>query len=509
MKSRAIEFLLAAAVVAALVACKTPDAARTSPAQEGLEGEAAPGDLEGLADRLRADLEKSGYEVAKGGTKLFTIDDCKYAVESVGNCYGNNPVAPYVFATLPLWPDEFADEAMEGAFGPTEDDTSATFRLDEREAIVVLAQLPPPGAYFGIQTYLYGREGAIDESDPLYEKVPAELRHLLFATTPNPKRALVFASMGNSNNAALVERETGSAFGQQRYFVITPDAAMDRAVREALGRAGVGDPSHVFTEPIPAELARLGLGPEADDFMTILRYAEPKDRKAGDAWRKELPLVVLRAREKDRSRQAEPYPTPAYDERSAQSELELADELEGLVEAVKQKWAQPDAAVKEFFSAYSEIDLVGQHCVGRPMNCLGDTQDTDTYRISPTHSIDGGEVIAVVGALATATGNATYTNLAVNRFEVLSGVANVSDPDLAGTAASFGVQNSDKFYVYFFSRDCTGIENCRELPTDLVPEGETIKIIQRNYIHPGTVRGADPEQLLEPWSIVLDGKAPR
>jgi hypothetical protein len=55
------------------------------------------------------------------------------------------------------------------------------------------------------------------------------------------------------------------------------------------------------------------------------------------------------------------------------------------------------------------IDEIGQHCLARPMNCLGDTQD-DSFRSAPTLSLDGGEVFAVVGTRAIATDNATYVS---------------------------------------------------------------------------------------------------
>jgi hypothetical protein len=40
-----------------------------------------------------------------------------------------------------------------------------------------------------------------------------------------------------------------------------------------------------------------------------------------------------------------------------------------------------------------------------------------------------------------------------------------------------------------------------------VPRGEAIKIIQRNYVVPGSARGADPTKVLNPVAIVLNGPA--
>jgi hypothetical protein len=141
------------------------------------------------------------------------------------------------------------------------------------------------------------------------------------------------------------------------------------------------------------------------------------------------------------------------------------------------------------------------------MDCLGDSQDAD-YQISASGQIDGGQVIAVVGTLSTETGNATYTSLSVNWFPELVGVANIDDTDLKGSAAGFASalqHNSDLFYVYYVARDCTGLAHCREISTKLVPTGGTIKLIQRNYVNPGSSSGPDPNKILNPVAIVLNG----
>ena len=192
----------------------------------------------------------------------------------------------------------------------------------------------------------------------------------------------------------------------------------------------------------------------------------------------------------------------------------LAGDLQALVNAVRAHWNQPTAPTGPFFSAFTFLDLVGQHCLGHPnpnrgpMDCLGDTQDAD-YQISPSLRIDDGQVIAVLGTLATRTGNATYVSLAVNRFPLLVGVANLSDTDLDGTAASFATSlqhDAGLFYVQYLARDCTGLHPCLELPRKVVPLGETIKLLQRNYVTPGSARGPAPAMLLNPVVVVLDGR---
>ena len=466
-----------------------------------------PGSVQQKVQNLRADLEAKGYEVAQGNWNLFTIDDCKYAIQSLGNCLGNNPAAPYIIPTVPLWPDEFVDEHMRNVFGPTADNTWWTYRLDQREALVVVGLLPPPGRYFGMQTYVFSREGTINTSDEIYQSVTDEfMKSILFMYSPNPARPLVFSSVGDSNNNVVIERQSGAAFDQERSFIITPDAVMEQQLSDALLRAGVPDRNQIFTEPVSSDLARLGLGSGADDFMILMRYALPNDEVAGEQWRQQLPLVVLRVRDKSATRATQPYPIPVRETRTAYSELGLKGDVDSLVASVKQHWGQASAPASQLESLLLSVDLLGEHCLKRPMNCLGDTADAD-YQASPTVNIDSGEVLAVVGTLGTVTGNATYTSLSVNWIPALVGVLNISDKDLAGTASIFSatVANTDKLYLHYFARDCTNLPNCVQITEKMVPRGDGVKIMQRNYVVPGTTRGPDPNLVVNPQVIVFDG----
>ncbi|MGZ3808452.1 MAG: hypothetical protein ACXVCE_10225 [Bacteriovorax sp.] len=473
------------------------------------DANALPLSLSTKVQSFKANLEASGYEVLRGNWNLFTIDDCKYAVAKMGNCFGNNPASPYVIPTVPLWPDEFVDHYMKDAIGPTQGNTWWTHRFDEREAVVVLGLLPPPGGYFGIQSYVFTRQGTINTNDEIYKSLTDEfMKSILFMPSPNPSRIMVFSSLGDSNNNVTIQRQSGASWEQERYFIITPDAVMERKVTEALLKAGVNDRKQIFTEPVSKDLAHLGLGSSADDFMTIIRYSMPYDEVMGERWRRSLPIAVFRVREKNSTRPVEPYPAPVREARTARPELELQGDLDNLVKAVKQQWGQADVPDSRSQSLLLWVDLVGDHCLKRPMNCLGDNSDAD-YQVSKTVSVDEGNVIAAVGVLGTATGNANYVSLSVNWLPPLVGVINRSNDDLAGSAGAFSstVANTDKLYVQYFARNCTGIPNCTTVSEAAVPRGDWIKIIQRNYVVPGTTRGADPTQLVNPTIIVFKPKS--
>lgn len=524
MRSRLIGAVSAMLLTGAVAACaddSTLTSTRTTTgAIAASVGQAThlPASIQQKVEALRTDLEARGYQVAQGYWTLWGADECRYPLHSVGYCYGNNPTAPYIMMMVPRWKDEFVDQALHHALIQGQRGMAAIHRLDPREALVVIADMPPEARYFGMGSNVFTREGTLNTSDPILPRVSGDplLQNILFGASPEPSRRMMISSVGNSINNVVIQRQSGSVWGQQRYFVITPDAAMSDAMTAALLRAGVPTSDYVFTEPVSPWLVRVGLGRSADDLITYIRYAMPTDEAAADQWREQLPLTVLRVRDMDTSHPTSPFPVPAYTPRSWNfDETVLSSDLEALAAAVRAHWSQPDAETVSLLSMYRVFDLVGQHCLGYPdptrgpMDCLGDTQDAD-YQFSPSMHIDDGEVIAVVGTLATETGNATYASLSVNWFPMLVGVQNISDPALAGTAAPFAAalqHDSRYFYVHYVARDCAGLEHCTEVPRNLVPTGEIIKVIQRNYVNPGSTVGPEPTKMLNPLYIVLDGSS--
>lgn len=523
--------LLAGAGLLALGGCTEPptdpagsDAARLSAAARGpvdpmSKVNPLPEELEATVGRFRADVEASGYEALRGYWTLWDADDCEYPLQVMGFCYGNNPSAPYAMAVLPQWKDEHVDRSFHHILMAAQRGMSPIYRIGGREALVVVAKLPPPGRYFGLGSNVFTREVEFNPNDPIYPKVEDDplLQEILFAATPDPARRMLIASIGNSNNMVVVDEQSGSSFDQERAFIITPDAAMAEEMTAALVRAGIPTADHVFVEEVSPELVRVGWGPGADDLVTYMRYSMPHDSAQGAAWRETLPLTILRVRDPEGGAALEPYSIPDYHTKVANFDevSALSSDVVALVDAVRTSHGQPDADTLPFFSASRYLDLVGQHCLGHPdpnrgpMNCLGDSQDAD-YQISSSYLIDDGQVIAVVGTLGTRTGNATYVSLAVNWFPALVGVLNVSDPALDGSAAPFAAaltHDPSLFYVHYVARDCTGFDPCIEVPTKAVPVGGMIKMIQRNYVNPGSKSGPDPTKLVNPVGIVLERDA--
>jgi hypothetical protein len=509
---------------------------RAVPASGGsvLPQSKVPGCVESKARRLMHELKKDGYEVSRGYFRLYTLDDCPYSWATMGTCYGNNAAAPYVSPVVPHWPGEFVDPATELAFGPTAEGYHHSFRLDPREAIVILAQMPPPAAYFGLQSYLFTREGTFNTDSLAYQFVAAYLPNLLttfFSTVPqNPERIQPFASLSNSINNVVIEDQSGAAFDQVRFFIITPDQFMDAAVRQAFAETAVDD-EEIFTEAIPSYVST-GLGESSDEFISIIRYSMPEDGgdpgTASDTWRERLPLVVLRVRDTQPDRAPEPYAEPVLETRTAVDELGLAADQLRLVSEVAERWGQPcqlpdcsDRAQSFLDLQRSPLSLVGPMCTEIGMNCLGDTQDT-TYQFVGQFPLDEGQVYAVISTLGTRTGNAVYVALGVNRFPTKKGVANLSDAELEDTADEYAayVSDPDLFYLYYFARDCTGLEeltgeNCLSITYDMVPicpepwdpACDRTVFSERDYVRPGTQRG--PDSLLEVRPVVLKLQRPQ
>ena len=494
-----------------------------------------PPSLEQKVQDLGNWLEADGYEVARGYWTLWSAEDCKLPLKSVGFCYGNNPTAPYVVAVLPPWKDEFVDRSLHHALLQGKKGMTPIYRLGEREALVVMAELPPPARYLGLVTNVFTREAELNTGDDVYkilsaDPITADLLRIIFGISPNPDRVMMIASIGDTINNVVIEEQSKENWGEQRFFVITPDEDMADAVTTALASMEGVDSSHVFTEPVAPDLVRLGYGPEADDFITYLRYSMPNDIALGEKWREQLPLTVLRVRDLEDGPAIEPFDIPEYETKTANTDepAELGDELESLVTAVKEYWGQTSADNSaEFKSLTLWVDIGGQHSLGHdgapptddidlprgPMNCLGDNQDDEPQISAGTYYLDDDQVIAVVGTLGTKTGNATYTSLSVNWVPQLVGVLNRDDTVLEESAKKFkdAISLSDpelykKFYVYYFARDCSGLYPwCQEIPITQVPRGDTIKILQRNYVTPGSRRGPDPHRVLNPVSIEFDG----
>lgn len=487
-------------------------------------------EVDDFARRFQAELEKQDLEVNEGYFKLWGVEECPESLPIIGGCAFNNPTAPYVFPVVPYWPEEYVDPGTAGAFGETKPGSGTTFRLDSNEAIVIFGYLPPKAAYLGMQAYLFTRKGEYQTDNETYAFHSAfGTKDLLFHQMPlNPERIGSFNSLSDSTNNVVIERQSGSSWNQFRYLIVTPDRQMETQVREILGKLSVAD-KDIFTQPIPSNML-LGPDKDADEFVMPIRYSMPADGgapgTASDTWRHDPTLALLRIRETGPDRPAERYPAWEEDSpetRTAVPEAYLQADLTALVSKIAETWGQPcgsedcsDRARPSIDGQSEPFNGLGPKCSKIGMDCLGDSQDA-SYKFMFGGTFDNGEVYAVVGTLGTATGNATYVSLALSNTRLLLGAKNVNHDMLVGSATPEfypGVDNLDRLYVYYFTRDCEGLEElthgfCMSVEDTefVIPRGVTATVLEREYLKVGTQRGPDSALTLPSVLLMLQRPA--
>ena len=509
------------------------------------------------------ELRARGMEVTVGYPRLFTPEDCASSYEVFKNCFGNNPASPYVMPVVKSWPDEYVDPAMANGFGKTRPGFSATYRLDPREAIIVFGRMPPPARYLGLQTWMFGTKWAglarpwNLEACEYYALAAREMTQYFFTTFPPHAqlphcltlpdvegRVLNFSSINNNINNVVMRKQSGDPWGEIRYFVITPDGRTDRTIRDALQALNVEE-EVIFTEEIPESfgdtdkdykypqdfnVGPLGLGQDAVDFTTAIRYAMPDDQQAADVWLKSLPLTVLRVRRPSWGPGPEPYGHREAADRPTENELTLREDLKALIGAVESRarsygWMlDGEEEDREMIDILNRLGQFGPACHGIGMNCLADGQDASYFFAQP-RSLDEGRIYAAVGALATETGNAIYVGLSVNDASLLKGALNVDDTKLKGSANSYHREGANpatlhKFFVHFFARDCDAIVDltgghCTTVTPDMIPLADDAEapgdkrlhgmfsMAVRAYMKLGSERGPDPAGQLPPHALTF------
>lgn len=483
--------------------------------------------LDETAAHIKNSLKLLDLEVQEGYFQLWGADECLPTYMLMGTCYFNNPAAPYILPVLPYWSDEFVDPATAGVFGETRGGFGTTYRFDRHEAIIIFGFMPPEAHYFGLQSYTFSHKGKHETDNETYAFLSSlGAQDVFFHKIPlNPKRIGYINSLSNSINNVVIERQSGAIWEQFRYFIITPDGHLDSEIRQVLVALGV-DAAEIFTEGIPRNV-RLGLNKNADDFVTPLRYSMPLDGGGvgtdSNEWRHNPTLRVLRVRVKSPGYQKQRFPAwePSSPEvRTGVSEAYLSEDLTLLVHAVAEAWGQgcSDSACTGRYRTFIDVqsapfNLLGPKCAQIGMDCAGDTQDA-SYGFCPGITFDDGEVWAAIGTLGTETGNATYVGLGVNNFRLRLGAKNIDYTKLEGSALNYGngsIGNLDKFFVYYFARDCSGLESlthgyCAEVEDSslVLPKGDRGALTERDYLVPGTARGPDSTMLLPSRALKLE-----
>lgn len=477
-----------------------------------------------LSDPLRAKLSSQGYSSLVGSYAVIGIDECERFVPVFGSCYGNNPASPYLIPTAPYWSDEFVDPFY-GQVPTVDNENFGTRRQRADEALVVLGRTGPTAAYTGIQSYLFTRQG--QPGGTFFARLigalaPESLTKFLFEVSPNPDRFTAFASLGDSVNNAVIAKSVGqtSGFDQEIAFVSTADRDLADQIRLDLISLGLPK-NRIFVEQIPNNV-KLGYQASADDLVTLIRYALPKDAVKGEAYRHSNPFSVLKVRKTTPKLLTRRFGDPVMTAKQGNDESQLETSLNDLTSYARSVFQVAADAEQIALFPTNLIKLSGPDCIKNQINCLGDSQDTDSYRAIPAVELGLRDVMIVTGVNHNETGNATYVSLAVSKSEILQGIASVSQTgagagfvagELKGSVDDFLAQtnlpksdgliaNKGKLYIHLFARDCTGLPSCTTISVDDLPLDQRVGLVQRAYLRPGNTVGADPEVMLSPNVVI-------
>lgn len=512
---------------AALAACNDGSGDSSSGSSGGDSGgdDSGSGSSDTTWNSWVSSLSDDGYTVTAGAARIQTSADCDQFVAMFGSCWGNNPAAPYVLIEPPV-NDSYVDPTYAEPFSETTDDGTAVnlfWRLAPTDALVTVIDLPPQAAYFGYQSYLFTREASA--YDNLVDT----------NTSPDDSRLELFASVGNAINQSVIEQQSGLDFGGGTITIIsTGNQALAEALQDDAQSTDGLDSTQLIVEPLGDNLS-IGTGEDADDLLTLIRYALPEDDSAADDWRDAIASHVHVYRVSDSGGNVERYAQPTLTEKDGTDESDYADALDELQRLVQLGLSsrQDVATASEFVTSSFTVGddsygLVGPDCIDNGADCLGDTQDTDAYRVAKAGKLSGSQIAVSIGVNATQTGNATYVSLGAYDSDTMTGVASASQTNEDAAGFSSGELNGsaeellsdlgvldqasddlkaklDELYAVAWSRDCDqGVSPCETISTDDVPEDSSIAIAQRAYLRPGDTVGADPDKLLAPRLISAD-----
>jgi hypothetical protein len=355
--------------------------------------------------RFQDALRQDGFDVTPGA-----VVDWNLAAEWCANTPGVDTalyfnIEPYLQVQVP-------------ASAREPDQLSAQFKLDPREAVVLMGLTPPPEKYFSFTPYLWSR------------------------VYPDGSRRDVMATLGDSVNVATVKSVGPTPFNAPVALIFTPDQTTESRVRAALRRSGY-PASIIHTVVFPASMLKLGHGETADLLTIAIRNAIWTDSTAGSDYVNNPPLKVFRVTPRTAA-DADSFPSPPLRIRgTGHTEMDLANKLgelrQGIIAANPGLQASDITLIPMCYEGYDLIQ--------RGLELCGDSRDAfylgaGIPEYDPINQIRlaDGEFLMVYGPNHVATGKATYMNINVYASETAKltlGAINDQDFTDKGTAAPF------------------------------------------------------------------------
>jgi hypothetical protein len=469
-------------------------------------------------------LARQGYQVAQGNAYLLVNSDCPIYVGIFGSCFGNNAAAPYIIPQPPI-EQSYVDPlyaAPLNTTGPDDSTTNIIYRLGDQDALITLVSFPPKAAYLGYQSYVFTSETSnYPNPDPLQ------------VLSPDPERYEIFGSIGNDINDVVVQNQYGTPWGGRPVMFITTSnqQVADDLVAKATAK-GI-DPRSVFIEPAGSN-AIYGNGSNADDLVTLIRYALSKNSSAGSNWLSHLSKNVIVYKVTSGSTAVTAYPENQYTTRTGNSELQLQPQLNEL-SSLLQAWLIANTPPTETV-ATKPMDrttadtpegvphgLVGADCISKGTVCLGDNEDTSTYAFSAEVTLSDTDTLFVAGINHNQLNNSSYLSLDIYNATQFAGVASTAQTNPSATGFNSGTLTGSAqavlqdlglyasasdalkaalpdLYVTLVSKNCSvATAYCVDLKGDtLLQAGVPINIYERQYVHPGTTAGANTNVMIFP-----------
>jgi hypothetical protein len=471
-----------------------------------------------------ADLRTQGFRVAQGGVKLFDNAACEQLIAVFHSCFANNPAAPYFVPEPPVsggyvnpnYAVQFVTPGVTGA------PSNMVFTLSDTDAVVTVVRQPGRAAYMGYQSYVFTSAMANYAANPPQKPTEA----------PGGGRYEIFGSLGNAVNDVIVANRLGSAWNSGDVaYVTTANKALAKELAAAAGRAGF-DPQRIFVEPVGSNV-KTGTGAAADELIALIRYALPEHEAENQAWQAKIAenVQVFRVTAPV-GYSVGRFPVPDYTPKQKTSEMAYDQSLQELSGLLAQWLAAEQGSAFQAKAMTSSMAVgpagefrgfVGKECIKRGHNCLGDAQDTDSYRFGSIGTLAKNETAALAGINHALLGNAAYISIGVYNGDDQTGVGSASQTNRSATGFESGTLNgsaevvlrrigyydkasaklkADLPYLYtaLISRNCSdGDKYCIALTDEkALPPTANVSVFQRAYIKPGTTTGAEPNKIPSP-----------
>jgi hypothetical protein len=436
-------------------------------------------------------LERDGFVVAEGVFGEFPLSRLCLKERSPLDCLYMNAASPYLAAFVPV---DLGEREVWGYSGVV---NSPLWRLRPDEAVVLVGLTPPPMRYFGLMGYLVKRYYPADEQGKAGYRT-------YFNNFGEQTNNLTIHTAGTPNGAP------GDPYNSLFVYILTADRGIDARVREAASKAGFAPPI-MNTEPMPQSLLRMGCEDGDDLFALVIRTAHPDDEQALADWKAAPPLRIFRitpGTEPPVGMSDDPFPIPDFRPHgTGQAEFGLLPAVEGLRQAILDKYSSPNLKAEEFRSQIWNGFLGGLYCLAGGVNCLGPSPNAlYLWNADGIGTLGPDEFVIAYGVNHRLTGQAMY--MSVSLYSMTKHITNHSidsaggDGDqLIGTAADYlpaDYPDLDKLYAYKFARDCNEETNCFEVPFDWpgVRPDEVATLVWRAYLNPATKTGPDAAELI-------------